>query len=126
MGFNLRSRSARPGTAAVLLWFPAVLGVITVCSADDSANRAAIRHAIEKSVPYIEREGDTWSETKGCVSCHRMAFTAWSLNAAQRVGIAIDPSGLKRRSEWARDWHHLSAPPSPAKDRESATQGHCD
>jgi hypothetical protein len=126
MGFNLRRRSARPGTAAVVLWFAALHGVVTVCSADDGANRAALRRVIEKSVPYIEREGDTWIETKGCISCHRMAFTAWSLNAAQRVGIAIDPSGLKRRSEWARDWHNLSAPPHPAKDRESATQGHCD
>src|SRR5690349_10832788 len=108
MGFNPRSRSARPDTIAVLLWFPALFAVIRVCTADDGANPAAIRHAIEKSVPYIEREGDKWIAEKGCISCHRMAFTVWSLNAAQRAGIAIDANGFKRRSEWSRDWHHLA------------------
>src|SRR4051794_33762996 len=108
---RLRRRTTGCAKLSILVWLTSFLGTTQFSFAVDSPNPAEIRRSIERSVPFIEREGEKWNDTKACVSCHHTAFQVWALNSAQQAGVTIDASGLKRRTEWARDWHHLSAPP---------------
>ena len=56
--------------------------------------RLTITKAVERSLPYLERDGAAWMEGripiqdgKACVSCHVVAFAVWSHNEAGRRGI---------------------------------------
>lgn len=123
MVLRLRGRTTGCVKLSILVWFASFLATTEFSHSADSPNPAAIRRAIERSVPFIEREGDKWNETKACVSCHHTAFQVWSLKSAQQAGATIDTSGLKRRTEWASDWHHLSAPPTAPADLATAAHG---
>src|SRR4051794_23604138 len=123
MVLRLRHRITDCAKLSTFVWFASFLAITELSIAADGPNPAAIRRSIERSVPFIEREGDKWNETKACVSCHHTAFQVWSLNSAQQAGVTIDASALKRRKEWASDWHHLSAPPTSPADLATAAHG---
>lgn len=55
-----------------------------------------VRQAIERSIPYIEKQGVSWIEKKKCVSCHRVGTMLWSLSAAQQRGFEVSD----RLDEW--------------------------
>ena len=55
-----------------------------------------VRQAIERSIPYIEKQGVSWIEKKKCVSCHRIGTMLWSLSAAQQRGFDVSD----RLDEW--------------------------
>ena len=69
---------------------------------------SATRSAIEKSLPYLEREGLAWLEGRvsiqhgqACVSCHHVAFAVWSHHEAEHAGIATPAeriADLERRA----------------------------
>jgi len=78
--------------------------------ADEPAGETLdVRAVIERSIPYIEREGAAWIEERKCLSCHQVPFMVWSLNAAQRKGIEVDADKLMSLNEWAHDWKNLVA-----------------
>lgn len=62
-----------------------------------------IRATIEKGLPYLAAQGDDWIEKKDCVSCHRVAFTAWTHIAAQRAGIDVDRNRILQWIDWCQD-----------------------
>ena len=35
----------------------------------DGAQAVVVRQAVEKSLPFLEKEGVAWLETKKCVTC---------------------------------------------------------
>src|ERR1044071_1914839 len=55
---------------------------------------AEVRKAVERSLPYLEREGVAWIEKHDCISCHHVSFLLWSHNAAKSAGIAVDQAKL--------------------------------
>jgi len=69
---------------------------------------SAARSAIEKSLPYLEREGVDWlagrvpiQHGRGCVSCHHVGFAVWGHREAARAGIATPSeriADLERRA----------------------------
>src|SRR5579862_5288902 len=59
-----------------------------------------VRQAVDRSLPYLEREGIAWIQKRNCLSCHQVPFMLWSLAEAQAKGVRADP---KRLAEWA-DW----------------------
>ncbi|MBL4883913.1 MAG: terpene cyclase/mutase family protein [Planctomycetaceae bacterium] len=63
-----------------------------------------VRETIQRSIPYIEKEGDWWIEQKKCVSCHRGSTMVWSLGAAKRNGFEVSD----RLEEWS-SWVDESA-----------------
>ena len=75
---------------------------------------AAIKAAIEKSLPYIEEKGRWWMEKKDCMSCHRTAFMAWSHAEASYAGLSIDRAKVDSWIDWCNDDLFK---PVPEKDR---------
>ena len=61
-----------------------------------------VRDAIERAVPYIQRQGAWWIDEKDCVSCHRVGQMLWSLETARSKGLAVS-SRLDEWTTWAID-----------------------
>ena len=56
----------------------------------------SVREAIEKAIPYVQRQGAWWIDEKACVSCHRVGQMLWSLNTARSKGLTVS----SRLDEW--------------------------
>jgi hypothetical protein len=76
-------------------------------TAPEDSSESAVRETIERSLPFIEREGERWIETKKCDTCHHVPFMVWSLNAAAERGFSIDALKLAQWNAWARDWKSI-------------------
>ena len=63
---------------------------------------------MERSLPFIDAEGQRWIEEKKCVTCHQVPFMVWSLNAAADRGLVLDRQKLAECSQWALDWTHMA------------------
>ncbi len=87
-------------------------------ASDESNSEAAVRQAVQKSLPFIEEKGLYWIEKKKCVSCHRVSFMTWSLSAAARRGFDID---LEKVNGWI-DWSIEQGIPKPDGDKPVATK----
>ena len=74
-----------------MYWNIAFLSASAACFATSSwAADDAVRAAIERSLPFIQTEGQKWIDEKKCVTCHQVPFMVWSLNAAADRGIVLD------------------------------------
>ncbi len=72
------------------------MSVITTCvltavfaasPSDEAPSDEQVRETIRRAVPYLEKRGQWWMDSKKCVSCHRVGPMLWTLAAAQpRVG----------------------------------------
>jgi len=78
-----------------------VLFVAAGVSENDAFGIADIRKAIEKSLPYLEKDGIAWMEGRipiqsgdACVSCHQVPFGIWSQSEARAHGIFLKDSKL--------------------------------
>ena len=65
-------------------------------------NDTAVRKAVSRSLPFLEREGVTWMKKRGCISCHHVPFLLWSHRAAQAHGLAVDVKKFAEWDEWTR------------------------
>ena len=65
-------------------------------------NDAAVREAVSRSLPFLEKEGVAWMNDRGCMSCHHVPFLLWSHRAAQAHGLAVDDKKLAEWDEWSR------------------------
>ena len=72
--------------------------------ADDPAqvNDTAVRDAVSRSLPFLEKEGVAWMEGHGCMSCHHVPFLLWSHRSAQAHGFTVDSRKLAEWDEWTR------------------------
>jgi hypothetical protein len=72
--------------------------------ADDPAqvNDSAVRDAVSRSLPFLEKEGVAWMEDHRCMSCHHVPFLLWSHRSAQAKGFTVDPRKLAEWDEWTR------------------------
>ena len=68
----------------------------TAARADDPAqvNDTAVRDAVSRSLPFLEKEGVAWMKNRGCITCHHVPFLLWSHRAAQAQGLAVDAKTL--------------------------------
>ncbi len=83
------------------LTMPAIAG--TGSEGNKHANTEAVRDAISKALPYLAKDGRSWmdgkvemQDNKKCVSCHYVAFAAWSHDAASRAGLDFDVTEHKK------------------------------
>jgi len=65
-------------------------------------NDAAVREAVARSLPFLEKEGVAWMTDRGCMSCHHVPFLLWSHRAAQAHELAVDAKKLAEWDEWCR------------------------
>jgi hypothetical protein len=72
--------------------------------ADDPAqvNDTAVRDAVSRSLPFLEKEGVAWMKDRGCMSCHHVPFLLWSHRSAQAQGFTVDSQKLAEWDEWIR------------------------
>ena len=75
-----------------------------VAWADDPApvSDTAVRDAVSRSLPFLEKEGVAWMEGHGCMSCHHVPFLLWSHRSAQAQGFTVDSQKLAEWDEWIR------------------------
>lgn len=80
------------GTVSAMVW------------ADDPApvSDPAIRDAVSRSLPFLEKEGVTWMEDRGCMSCHHVPLLLWSHRSAQAQGFTVDAQKLAAWDDWIR------------------------
>lgn len=52
-----------------------------------------VRQAVEKSLPFLEKDGLAWETTK-CVSCHHGPWMMWSGYEARKRGFAVNEKSL--------------------------------
>ena len=78
--------------------------MIAFASADVPAqvSHAAVREAVSRSLPFLEKEGVAWMNDRGCMSCHHVPFLLWSHRAAQAHGLAVDAKKLAEWDEWSQ------------------------
>jgi hypothetical protein len=80
------------GTLSAMVW------------ADDPAqvNDSAVRDAVSRSLPFVEKEGVIWMKDRGCMSCHHVPLLLWSHRSAQAQGFTVDSQKLAEWDEWIR------------------------
>jgi len=78
--------------------------MIAAVQADDPApvSDTAVRDAVSRSLPFLEKEGVAWMEDHGCMSCHHVPFLLWSHRSAQAQGFTVDSQKLAAWDEWTR------------------------
>ena len=47
---------------------------------------AEVRRAIERSLPFVEKDGVAWIQRRDCMSCHVVTFMLWAHNEAKAHG----------------------------------------
>ena len=62
---------------------------------------SAARAAVEKSLPYLEKEGVAWIRQRDCLSCHQVTFMLWAHHEARAKGIAVDDRKLAEWTDWS-------------------------
>src|ERR1700719_5211545 len=72
--------------------------------ADDRApvGDTAVRAAVSRSLPFLEKEGVAWMKDRGCMSCHHVPLLLWSHRSAQAQGFKVDSQKLAGWDEWTR------------------------
>ena len=66
--------------------------MIAAVQADDPApvSDTAVRDAVSRSLPFLEKEGVAWMKDRRCMSCHHVPFLLWSHRSAQAQGFSVD------------------------------------
>jgi hypothetical protein len=62
---------------------------------------AAARAAVEKCLPWLEKEGVAWIKQRDCLSCHQVTFMVWAHHEARAKGIAVDDRKLAEWTGWS-------------------------
>src|SRR5882757_9599966 len=114
-GTQLGRRSSRLGSATVKRVRSSMTRVIiatlfcfgtlsTMVWADDPAqvNDTAVRDAVSRSLPFLEKEGVVWMKDHRCMSCHHVPLLLWSHRSAQAQGFTVDSQKLAEWDEWTR------------------------
>src|SRR5262245_21634483 len=78
--------------------------VFAAVRADDPAqvNDTAVRDAVSRSLPFLEKEGVAWMKDRRCMSCHHVPLLVWSHRSAQAQGFTVDANKLAEWDEWTR------------------------
>jgi len=76
-----------------------LLALIAAFSQDDAAVKAAVRRAI----PLLEKSSAQYIEAKTCFSCHHQALPLLALTAAQANGFDVDAKNLKAQAKYTWD-----------------------
>jgi hypothetical protein len=106
------------GSLIVTSWF--------LLAAGESPTDDAVRATIERSLPFIQAEGQRWMDEKKCVTCHQVPFMVWSLNAAADRGIVLDDEKRADCGAWAIDWKHMATKEDLEKGQEHTQARHND
>jgi hypothetical protein len=83
-------------------WITLVLTSLTASlSWAQESSEARIRQAVDRSLPFLEKEGLAWIKNKDCLSCHQVPFMLWSHQEARGRGFSPDEKKLAEWTEWS-------------------------
>src|SRR6185369_16154423 len=74
--------------------------LLSVLAPQDELDRS--RAAVERSLPYLEKEGVAWIQKRKCLSCHVVTFLLWTHEEARAKGISVDSKKLAEWADWSR------------------------
>ncbi|HVR84698.1 MAG TPA: hypothetical protein VMU54_10330, partial [Planctomycetota bacterium] len=60
-----------------------------------------VRQAVDRSLPYLEKEGIAWIQKRNCLSCHQVPFMLWSHAEARAKGLGDPPNQLAEWTDWS-------------------------
>jgi hypothetical protein len=60
-----------------------------------------IRQAVERSLPFLEKEGMAWRKKWNCIACHHVPYLLWAYNEAAARGFVIDHKKLREWNAWS-------------------------
>jgi Squalene-hopene cyclase N-terminal domain/Prenyltransferase and squalene oxidase repeat len=89
--------------------------------AEPLAIKRDARQAVEKSLPFLEKEGLAWMNNRKCIACHHGAFLLWSHHEARTRGLAVDPQKFDAWSEQAVKLY-LANQPTNEKNKAGAVE----
>ena len=97
-----------------------IIGFVLTCvpatrGEEPGSEPAAARAAVERSLPYLERQGVAWMTEKKCASCHHVPFLIWSHTNADAAGVAVDRKKVAEWTEWS--WRFSKSRRNPAATR---------
>jgi hypothetical protein len=64
-------------------------------------NGRQIRQAVERSLPFLEKEGMAWRKQWNCIACHHIPYLLWAHNEAAARGFVIDRKKLREWNDWS-------------------------
>src|SRR3954463_6021752 len=103
-----------------------IAGAALLVGAGDAPTEHAVRAAIERSLPFVQSEGERWIAEKKCVTCHQVPFMVWALNAAAGRGIELDASKRKECGSWAVEWKNMATKEDLEKGEQHTLARHTD
>jgi Prenyltransferase and squalene oxidase repeat len=79
------------------------LGIFTssLNAGEKTPSSEDVRKSIERSLPFIEKEGLAWIKKRDCMSCHVVSYMLWAHNEAFSRGIKVDQKKLDEWTEWS-------------------------
>tara|TARA_R110002096_G_scaffold112163_24_gene244513 strand:- start:670 stop:1602 length:933 start_codon:yes stop_codon:yes gene_type:complete len=101
-------------------WWFVVLTVGSLFNANAEERSRDLVRAVERAMPFIEKEGAWWIEDKACVSCHHSTFLTWAKDLAVEAGIEVDPVKLDQQRTWV--WESMMNPVQ-AKEGQKVKEG---
>lgn len=91
------------------------IAFLFTAAAPEAPSSDAVREAVARSLPYIEKEGRAWIKERKCNSCHVVSFMLWAHQEALTAGIKLDRKSFDDFADWslsyalsARQWHKLT------------------
>src|SRR5690349_13997693 len=98
----MTNREAIRVTLAVVCTL-AILGRSAAAEQSPKALRAErqITQAVERSLPFLEKEGTAWMKQRKCIACHHVPYLLWAHNEAAARGFAIDRTKLRSWNDWS-------------------------
>jgi squalene-hopene/tetraprenyl-beta-curcumene cyclase len=64
-------------------------------------SESQVRKAVERSLPFLEKEGVGWIQKHDCLSCHHVPFMLWSHQEARGRGFELDEKKLAGWADWS-------------------------
>lgn len=81
----------------VVLALVCCLPALSASAEDSEPGNEAIRAAISRALPLLEKGSAGSAAERTCFTCHNQALPAMALSAARRRGFAIDEENLQRQ-----------------------------
>src|SRR5262245_31085146 len=73
-----------------------LLSVVLAAEPQGQADASSVRKVIEKSLPFLEKEGVGWLDTKKCATCHHMPMMLWTHYEAKKHGFTVNEKAMQR------------------------------
>ena len=78
-------------------------------AADGPVTPEAVRDAVKRSVPLLQKSAATYVEKRDCFSCHHQGLDAVAIARARRAGFAVDSELTVEQSDFTHEYFNARA-----------------